>query len=144
MVFVYQDIVDELAQVFWLAHNSALREGVNRADARQLRSSEPVPERIVINYVLYNVLEPGDQCASGNPTYCALTLPTELRIGVSLAYPWRYPAEPMDVWNLRGFFGIGWSCVGSGLCNPLGILSGLRPPSAAIHLIDPSVGWNGF
>jgi RHS repeat-associated protein len=118
----------DLNKIFWIAHNSALREGVRRADALGLRSQEPEPERILMNYVLYDVLEPGDQCATGDSDFCLLTLPIELQIGTSVLYPWHYPAKWIDIWALRFSFAPLWKGLGA------------REPSPDIHLIDPSVG----
>ena len=130
-----------MSQISWAAHNTALREGVRRADALGLRQKETVYERILINYVLYDVLEPSDQCAYLNGTFCNLAFPIALNIGVVAGYPPTYPADEQDVQKLRGIFGFTWLYVGA--IGPLG-LSGLRPASPEIHLIDPSVGDNGF
>lgn len=82
---------------FWRAHNAALREGVRRADAAGLRAIEPAEERMLINYILYNVLEPGDQCGNGNMAFCGFTLPFQLYIGAFHIYPQDYPANQQDL-----------------------------------------------
>lgn len=81
---------------FWRAHNAALREGVRHADALGLRKREPQAERTLMNFVLYNVLEPGDQCAVGHMAFCAFTISPALNFGTSQIYPQQYPATLED------------------------------------------------
>lgn len=110
---------------FWRAHNTALREGVRRADAAGLRSQEPAEERTLINYILYNVLEPGDQCAAGNMAFCAFTFPFELNIGAYNIYPQHYPANQQDL-----------DAIGDAFAEIYGLwlLLGARYPDPRIHL----------
>jgi RHS repeat-associated protein len=131
----------EMSQISWKAHNTALREGVSRADALGLRKKEPTYERILINWVLYNVLEPGDQCASGNDSFCNLTVPLALNIGVLLAYAKEYPATEQDITTMRSDFAPMWNFLKTGIVPGYG---GLRASSEQIHLVDRSVGENGY
>jgi hypothetical protein len=112
---------------FWGAHNAALREGVKRADAMELRRREPIEEQAFINIVLYNVLEPGDQCAAGNMNFCYLTFPIELWIG-SAIYPQHYPAIEEDLIKIDLLFTPIWK---------LWEQMGARPPGSehgVLHL----------
>lgn len=89
---------------FWSAHNAALREGVRRADTQGLRSVEPDAEQAFTNFMLFNVLEPGDQCARGNLAFCAFTIPYSLTIGSDLIYPQQYPATWNDIEKIAVIF----------------------------------------
>jgi hypothetical protein len=111
---------------FWRAHNAALREGVERADRLGLRQREPIEERTLINLILYNVLEPGDQCAAGNPAFCTMTVTGALSFGTTHIYPQEYPATKEDIdWIILNFKPI-WLTW---------ILSGGRYPSEEVHLV---------
>jgi hypothetical protein len=115
-----------LNEGFWLAHNTALREGVRRADAAGLRDIESAEERALINFILYDVLEPGDQCAAGNGVFCAFTLPFALNIGAGIFMPQQYPATQDDLDKMAGNFRwvyLFWNLLGA------------RPPDPEIHLI---------
>jgi hypothetical protein len=108
------------------ADNAALREGVRQADALQLRQREPDAERTLMNFVLYNVLEPGDQCAAGNLAFCAFTVAPALSFGTSIIYPEDYPATQDDIDYLVRWFGpiyVTWHLLGG------------RDPDPEIHLI---------
>jgi len=121
----------DLNVLFWRAHNSSLREGVMRADSAGLRQQEPLQERILINYVLYNVLEPGDQCGNGNGAFCAFTFPFELTIGSNVIYPQTWPATEQDIQKVDiAFYPIyfAWRH-----------FMGARPPSQEVHLNDMSI-----
>lgn len=111
---------------FWRAHNAALREGVRRADAAGLRASESAEERALMNFILYDVLEPGDQCAAGNIAFCAFTFPLFLNIGTGIIMPQSYPATQQDLDQMVAGFGniyVIWNILGA------------RPPDPQIHLI---------
>ena len=115
---------------FWRAHNAALREGVRRADAAGLRSAEPAAEQAFINIMLYNVLEPGDQCANGEMTFCDFMITPALDFGSQVIYPQQYPATWGNRDILTGFFTtFVWSSW---------VLLGARLPSD-IHMIKPIV-----
>jgi hypothetical protein len=86
--------------IFWKAHNAALREGIDRAAA--IRSSETETEQAFINYVLFNVLYPGDECAAGR--MCVMTNQLYLWFGARGLYPDDYPAKESDIFRLLG----GW------------------------------------
>ena len=114
----------------WLAHNTALREGVRRADTQGLRKQEPYYEQALINFVLYDVLEPGDQCARLKEVFCLSALPIALHIGLTYIYPNHYPATREDIiWIGASFSGIysEWAQHGG------------YAPDANIHLIDETV-----
>jgi len=111
---------------FWRAHNAALREGVRRADAAGLRAKEPAEERMLINRILYDVLEPGDQCASGNMAFCLFTFPFFLNIGTNIIMPQAYPASQQDLDAMAAGFRTVYGYWG---------LLGARPPDPQIHLI---------
>jgi len=98
---------------FWKAHNAAIREGVLRADSAGLRRKEPEAERAFINIMLYNVLEPGDQCAKGNMAFCVQTNTLFLNIGSRKIYPNEYPATWEDVYKAIGLFSPIWGIWGS-------------------------------
>ena len=84
--------------IFWKAHNAAIREGVDRAVAERTR--EDYWEQVFINYVLYNVLYPGDQCAQGDLHMCTFYMRRPfLGVGV-LVYPNNYPAK---------WYQVGWT-----------------------------------
>lgn len=111
---------------FWSAHNAALREGVRRADAQGLRSNEPDPEQLFTNFMLFNVLEPGDQCAMGKLAFCSFTIPYALQIGSDLIYPQHYPATWDDIEKIAKLFVPiygAWNLLGA------------NPPGDAHHLV---------
>ncbi len=87
--------------IFWAAHNAAIREGVDRAvSARQREAYEEIE---LTNYVLYNVLLPGDECAATG--HCFDLNRWFLWVGTG-AYPWHYPATIEDIYKMRDLFGL--------------------------------------
>lgn len=86
--------------IFWKAHNTALREGVDRAAATRHR--EGYWEQVLINYVLYNVLYPGDRCAEGSG--CSRINQLYLNVGAWGFYPLNYPATESDIRRIERFF----------------------------------------
>jgi hypothetical protein len=130
-----------VGQYWWAAHSAALREGVRRADAQGLRKKEPYYERALINFVLYDVLEPGDQCASGNELFCATTLPIFLKAGAFGIYGTEeYPAQQYQLQRIGVLFSpiyLFWAANDG------------RRPNSEIHLQDDSAPgpkdvWNVF
>jgi len=87
--------------IFWAAHNAAIREGVDRAAS--VRRRETYEEQELTNYVLYNVLLPGDECASMGR--CFDLNRWFLWVGTG-AYPWHYPASSEDIQWIRTVFGV--------------------------------------
>jgi RHS repeat-associated protein len=88
--------------LFWDAHNAGIREGVDRATS--VRHLEDFNEQLLINYVLYNVLYPGDRCADGDTGMCEIMNQWLLNAGAFI-YPNNYPATKSDLVRVKAIFG---------------------------------------